>query len=184
MLQFTWNNWTCYPQFTDASSLRWYKQLWPLLICVSGMSNLSMSQKFLIKDGTLYRFASGYGNLNHLGNVNISPADTPILCGIIAAVVQCFFAYRIFTLRRSYLWICILIVLVRSMHVRCMSYRKLTKSYPYHRHLWCKRLGLWGRVFGLVNLEKYHHFFFHCFLTLGQIIALGLHYSRVRSFAW
>ncbi|KJA23683.1 hypothetical protein HYPSUDRAFT_215004, partial [Hypholoma sublateritium FD-334 SS-4] len=56
-------------------------------------------------------FGTGYGNLAHLGNVNISPADTPIFCGIIAAVVQCFFAYRIFTLRRSYLWVCILIVL-------------------------------------------------------------------------
>lgn len=55
-------------------------------------------------------FASGYGNLNHLGTVNISWVDTPIQCGIIAAVVQCFFAYRIYTLRRSYLWICIVIV--------------------------------------------------------------------------
>jgi len=58
-----------------------------------------------------YWFASGYGNMIHLGNVYISPADTPVLCGIIAAVVQCFFAYRIFTLRRSYLWICVLIIL-------------------------------------------------------------------------
>lgn len=63
---------------------------------------------------TRFRFASGYGNLLHLGNVNISPVDTPILCGIIASVVQCFFAYRVYTLRPSYIWICVLIVLVRS----------------------------------------------------------------------
>ena len=63
----------------------------------------------------IQRYASGFGNLIHLGNVNISPADTPILCGIIAAVVQFFFAYRIYTLRRSYWWICVLIVLVRAI---------------------------------------------------------------------
>ena len=62
------------------------------------------------------RFATGYGNVTHLGNVNISPVDTPVLCGIIAAIVQCFFAYRIFTLRRSYLWICVLIVLVNNLY--------------------------------------------------------------------
>ncbi|KJA17065.1 hypothetical protein HYPSUDRAFT_98518, partial [Hypholoma sublateritium FD-334 SS-4] len=60
-------------------------------------------------------FASGYGNINHLEKVNISRIATPIMCGIIAAVVQCFFAYRIFTLRRSYLWICMLIVLTSIM---------------------------------------------------------------------
>ncbi|GLB45502.1 hypothetical protein LshimejAT787_2300620 [Lyophyllum shimeji] len=57
-----------------------------------------------------YWFASGYGNMVHLGNVYISPLDTPFLCGIIAAVVQCFFAYRIWTLQRSYWWICVGIV--------------------------------------------------------------------------
>ncbi|KJA19077.1 hypothetical protein HYPSUDRAFT_204820 [Hypholoma sublateritium FD-334 SS-4] len=56
-------------------------------------------------------FGTGYGNLARLGEVNISPADTPIFCGIIAAVVQCFFAYRIFTLQNSYRWVCLLIVL-------------------------------------------------------------------------
>lgn len=60
-----------------------------------------------------YRFGTGYGNMIHLANVYISPWDTPFLCGIIAAVVQCFFAYRIWTLQRDYWWLCLLIVLVR-----------------------------------------------------------------------
>jgi len=85
-------------------------------------------------------FASGFGNLNHLGNVDISPADTPILCGIIAAVVQCFFAYRIFTLRRSYLWICILIVLtsmVQTAGAFGTGYRafKLQEYSRFHENL-------------------------------------------------
>ena len=60
----------------------------------------------------LYRFASGHGGLSNLGVVNVSPLTVPILCGIIASVVQCFFVYRIFTLRRSYWWICIIILMV------------------------------------------------------------------------
>ena len=59
------------------------------------------------------RFGSGFGDVTRLGEVHISPLDVPIFCGIIAAIVQFFFAYRIFTLKRSYLWICILIILVR-----------------------------------------------------------------------
>ncbi|KAF9465214.1 hypothetical protein BDZ94DRAFT_416157 [Collybia nuda] len=60
-------------------------------------------------------FASGYGNMIHLGNVYISPWDTPFLCGIIAAVVQCFFAYRIWTLQRNYWWLSVLIVLTSTV---------------------------------------------------------------------
>ncbi|KJA15143.1 hypothetical protein HYPSUDRAFT_149549, partial [Hypholoma sublateritium FD-334 SS-4] len=58
-------------------------------------------------------FASGHGGLANLGVVNVSPLTVPILCGVIATVVQCFFVYRIYTLRRSYWWICIIIVMVR-----------------------------------------------------------------------
>lgn len=61
------------------------------------------------------RFAAGYGNTIHLANIYISTWDTPFLCGIIAAVVQCFFAYRIWMLQKNYLWLCILIVLVSAL---------------------------------------------------------------------
>jgi len=56
-------------------------------------------------------FATGFGNLIDLGSVNLSPAETPIFCGIISGVVQCFFAYRIFVLQRSLWWMCVVIVL-------------------------------------------------------------------------
>ncbi|KAF8073435.1 hypothetical protein FPV67DRAFT_1666203 [Lyophyllum atratum] len=78
---------------------------------VYGTYILEIVQTAMTAADLYFWFASGYGNMLHLGSVYISPADTPILCGIIAAVVQLFFAYRIFTLRRSYLWICVLIVL-------------------------------------------------------------------------
>lgn len=117
------------PQFTEYSPLKWPKQLWMVLIHVSGTPG-RIYLISLVSDCTLFRFASGYGNMNHLGDVHISPLDAPIISGIIAAIVQCFFAYRIFILRRSYIWICILIVLVRSMHgTTLMPSRKLTKKY-------------------------------------------------------
>ncbi|GLB45495.1 hypothetical protein LshimejAT787_2300550 [Lyophyllum shimeji] len=78
---------------------------------VYGTYIIEIAQTAMTAADLYYWFASGYGNMIHLGHVYISPADTPILCGIIAVIVQCFFAYRIFMLRRSYLWICILIVL-------------------------------------------------------------------------
>ncbi|KJA23664.1 hypothetical protein HYPSUDRAFT_121053, partial [Hypholoma sublateritium FD-334 SS-4] len=89
----------------------WNKTLGKLIIQL--ISSRSQSYLFEVVQTAMtaadlyFWFASGFGDLSHLGNVNISPADTPILCGLIAAVVQCFFAYRIYTLRKSYLWICV-----------------------------------------------------------------------------
>ncbi|KJA23713.1 hypothetical protein HYPSUDRAFT_39549 [Hypholoma sublateritium FD-334 SS-4] len=85
-------------------------------------------------------FATGYGNVTHLGNVNISPVDTPVLCGIIAAIVQCFFAYRIFTLRRSYLWICVLIIVtsvVQTVGALATAFRsfKLQEYARFHENV-------------------------------------------------
>ncbi|KJA15145.1 hypothetical protein HYPSUDRAFT_208133 [Hypholoma sublateritium FD-334 SS-4] len=100
-----------YLNFPEDSS--WKKAL--DLSTVYGCYIFEMIQTAMTAADLYFWFGSGYGNLTRLGNVNISPADTPILCGIIAAVVQCFFAYRIFTLRRSYWSICVLIILISIM---------------------------------------------------------------------
>jgi hypothetical protein len=86
-------------------------------------------------------FATGFGNMDHIGNVNITPADIPLLCGIIAGVVQFFFAYRIYTLRRSYLWISILIVLtslVQTAGALAVTIRsfKLQEFARFHENLY------------------------------------------------
>ncbi|KAF5329594.1 hypothetical protein D9619_009420 [Psilocybe cf. subviscida] len=56
-------------------------------------------------------FATGFSNISHMNNVNITSADVPIISGLIASVVQLFFAYRIYTLRRGYWKICCLIII-------------------------------------------------------------------------
>lgn len=78
---------------------------------VYGTYLFEVAQTCITAANVFFWFASGYGNMDHLGNTYFSPLDTPFLCGIVAAVVQCFFAYRIYNLQRSYWWICIGIIL-------------------------------------------------------------------------
>ena len=67
-------------------------------------------------------FGAGYGNLDHLNNVHLSPFDTPLIGSIVAFIVQLFFCYRIWVLRTSgkkiYIFMCGLIGLVRVHTVR------------------------------------------------------------------
>jgi hypothetical protein len=60
-------------------------------------------------------FASGYGDLNHLFDPFASPYDGPILESLVSAIVQFFYAYRIWVItnKRSW-WLCLLICLVRQ----------------------------------------------------------------------
>ena len=59
-----------------------------------------------------YWCGEGYGNMRHLGSTYLSSFDTPMLGAIIAFSIQVFFCYRIWTLRRSYWPLCILITCV------------------------------------------------------------------------
>jgi hypothetical protein len=66
-----------------------------------------------------YWFGSGYGNLEHLNSVYISPFDTPLLGSIVAFIVQLFFCYRIWTLRKSdwYIVMCVVIGMVSILQL-------------------------------------------------------------------
>jgi len=97
-------------------------------------------------------YGTGFGNLNHLGNVNVSPVDTPLLCAMVAAIVQCFFAFRIVTLRRSFLWIAVLIVLLSIlqmgggiagaiMALKLQEYAKFHSSWVITRTIYIWLLG-------------------------------------------
>ncbi|KAF8883645.1 hypothetical protein CPB84DRAFT_1789931 [Gymnopilus junonius] len=113
--------------------------IWNKLL-VYGSYIVEVVQTAMTAADLCFWFASGFGNMNHLGNVNISPVDTPILCGIIAAVVQCFFAYRIYNLRRSLLWVSVLIVLtsiVQTVGAFGVGYRafKLQEYVDFHENV-------------------------------------------------
>ncbi|KAJ6571722.1 hypothetical protein B0H19DRAFT_1130882 [Mycena capillaripes] len=57
-------------------------------------------------------FAEGFGNLLEFSKPLISPAYTPIMGSLMALVVQCFFCYRIYIIKREALFLCIFIALV------------------------------------------------------------------------
>jgi hypothetical protein len=48
--------------------------------------------------------------LDYLDQTYLSPVDTPMLCGIMASIVQIFYAYRIYALRRSLKWVSVFII--------------------------------------------------------------------------
>ena len=59
-------------------------------------------------------FGSGYGNLIELGNIQLSGVDTPMLGAFIAAAVQMFYCYRIYTINKKAWWVSVFVALVRA----------------------------------------------------------------------
>ncbi|KAJ7286422.1 hypothetical protein C8J57DRAFT_663598 [Mycena rebaudengoi] len=62
-------------------------------------------------------FAVGYGNLFYLDDIYLSAIDTPMLGAFLAAIAQCYYCYRIWTINRSTLPICIFVVLLALAQV-------------------------------------------------------------------
>ncbi|KAM6501366.1 hypothetical protein JOM56_004380 [Amanita muscaria] len=66
-------------------------------------------------------FGAGFGNLDHLNSVHLSPFDTPLIGSLVAFIVQLFFCYRIWVLRMSdrklYIFMCGLIGLISVMQL-------------------------------------------------------------------
>ncbi|PFH46410.1 hypothetical protein AMATHDRAFT_69919 [Amanita thiersii Skay4041] len=60
----------------------------------------------------IYWFGNGFGNLARLNNTYISPFDSAFLCSVIASIVQAFFCYRIWKIKKSYLPIVVIIMTV------------------------------------------------------------------------
>ena len=59
-----------------------------------------------------YWFGSGYGDLNRLATPFASATDVPIIESIVSAMVQFFYAYRVWILSNKSRWFCSLICLV------------------------------------------------------------------------
>ena len=77
----------------------------PKASLVYGIFLLETLQTALSGADIYYWFASGFGNMLHLGNPYISPFDTPVLCSLIALLVQGFFCYRIWLFNKSARWL-------------------------------------------------------------------------------
>jgi hypothetical protein len=63
-----------------------------------------------------YWFIAGFGDMERLKNSRFSPIDTPTIDAFISLIVQGFFCYRIWTLNKRMLWLCVIIAIVRTIH--------------------------------------------------------------------
>ena len=60
-----------------------------------------------------YWFASGYGNMDHLASPFASTFDIPLIESMVSAMVQIFYAYRVWVFsNRQSRWFCLIICLV------------------------------------------------------------------------
>jgi hypothetical protein len=73
-------------------------------------------------------FAAGFGNVLELANSQLSPIDIPFFVAFMSLIVQSFFAYRIYTIKKSFWFAVGAIVIVSHM---------LSFESPHHvlRHL-------------------------------------------------
>ena len=73
---------------------------------------LETVQTVLTGADVYYWFASGYGDLNRLSTPFASAIDVPIMGSIVSAMVQFFYAYRVWILSNKKRWLFTFICLV------------------------------------------------------------------------
>ena len=77
-------------------------------------------------------FGSGYGNLLELGNIQLSGVDTPMLGAFVAAAVQMFYCYRIYTINEKAWSVSIIVGLVRAIFFISRSNCYLLHCFSWH----------------------------------------------------
>jgi hypothetical protein len=97
---------------------------------------LETVQTVLTGADVYYWFASGYGDLNRLATPFASAIDIPIMGSIVSAMVQFFYAYRVWIVSNKKWWLFTFICLVsRSQAIIGVSY-----SVPsFYAVLLCQR---------------------------------------------
>jgi hypothetical protein len=88
------------------------EELWPAYFVFL----LETSQTALTGADVYRWFMAGFGDLNQLKKSNFSAIDSPTIDGVISLIVQWFYCYRIWTLRKRSWWISLIIAIVRTYH--------------------------------------------------------------------
>ncbi|KAH9070718.1 hypothetical protein EDB83DRAFT_359936 [Lactarius deliciosus] len=77
----------------------------PIKILVYFVFVLETAQTALTGVDIYYWFVDGFGDAERLARSHFSPIDSPIMTAVISLIVQGYFCFRIWTLKRS-LWLC------------------------------------------------------------------------------
>lgn len=138
---------TTSPKIAGASNYSVCKTDIPSLLSLSTPDNsyivyalfvLETVQTVLTGADVFYWFASGFGDLNRLTIPFASAIDVPIMESIVSAMVQSFFAYRVWILSNKKWWLFTLICLVGRLEaIRRVPYFE-PPSYAVIR---CQRSG-------------------------------------------
>ncbi|KAJ6449422.1 hypothetical protein C8R47DRAFT_1230653 [Mycena vitilis] len=91
----------CFPQ--DKASIKYMVYLIFLFMAVSTCLNAA---------DVYFWYASGFGNLIQFGQAHISPFYTPIGGSILASIIQLFFCYRIYIIKKAALPLSIVIAVI------------------------------------------------------------------------
>ncbi len=81
---------------------------------------LETIQTVLTGADVFYWFASGYGDLNRLASPFASRIDVPVMESIVSAMVQYFYAYRVWILSSKKWWLSTLICLVGRSNLKAI----------------------------------------------------------------
>ncbi|KAE9400302.1 hypothetical protein BT96DRAFT_819424, partial [Gymnopus androsaceus JB14] len=85
-------------------------------ILVYGVFMLDSAATFMSLADQYHWFAVGFGNPLFIHQVYLSIFDTPMLGAFLAAIVQCFYCYRMYTLSKKTWPVCILVMLVCTLY--------------------------------------------------------------------
>ncbi|KAH9030292.1 hypothetical protein EDB84DRAFT_1562589 [Lactarius hengduanensis] len=77
----------------------------PIRFLVYFVFVLETAQTALTGADIYYWFVDGFGDAERLAHSHFSPIDSPIMTAVISLIVQGYFCFRIWTLKRS-LWLC------------------------------------------------------------------------------
>lgn len=70
-------------------------------VLVYGVYLIEVVQTVMSAVDIYHWFGIGYGNMDYLMDTFTTPFNTPLLCGVVAVIVQFFFAYRIWTIQQQ-----------------------------------------------------------------------------------
>ncbi|KAF9522456.1 hypothetical protein CPB83DRAFT_864435 [Crepidotus variabilis] len=84
---------------------------------VYGVFAIDATATIMNVSDTFQWFANGFGNPLALDNVQLSPADTPLIGALIAGIVQAFYCYRIFKIEHRAWPISVFIMLIVAVQI-------------------------------------------------------------------
>jgi hypothetical protein len=70
---------------------------------VYGLALLDILQTILVTADAFHWFVYGFGNMDHLNQTFLNSWDVPLLDAVISLVVQAFYCWRIYYLRKGFI---------------------------------------------------------------------------------